>query len=239
MNRASLPSMAGQHDIGGRSELFGPILRNDDEPVFHAPWEARVFGISTFVQTLFGPNLDRGRAIIERMPAEEYAGPYYSHWLAILDQTLRPYLDGDRSVARLKVAVTARTLRFGMGRRRLPRLINWTIMPRIVGGAKWTRKTPRFQVGERVRVRAEQASGHTRQPGYVSGRTGTVTAHLGAAVLADRNAKNVLGSRALKGSKVPEHLYTVAFDGEELWSAKAEPNTEVLVDLFEPYLETT
>jgi nitrile hydratase beta subunit len=231
--------MAGQHDMGGRSELFGPIVLQDDEPVFHAPWEARVFGISAFVQTLLGLNLDRGRAIIERMPAEEYAGPYYLHWLVILEQTLRPYMDGDRSVARWKVAGTARVLGHVMSRRRLPRLINGRIMPRIVGGARRPTKPPRFNVGELVRVRPEQASGHTRQPGYVTGRTGTVTAHLGAAVFADRNAKNVPGKRPVKGSKDPEHVYTVAFDGRELWGAEADANTEVLVDLFEPYLETT
>ena len=229
--------MPDMHDLGGKREFFGPIMREADEPVFHAPWEARVFGISTFVQTLFGVNLDRGRAIIERMPPEEYFGPYYLGWLAILEQTLRPWLDGDRSVARLKVAGTTQILRFGMTRRRLPSLVNGRIMPRIVGGARKSVKPPRFEVGDRVRVRAERASGHTRQPGYVTGRTGTVTAQLGAALFADRNAQSVLGERPPKGSKDPEHLYTVAFDGAELWGADAEPSTEVLVDLFEPYLE--
>jgi nitrile hydratase len=180
---------------------------------------------------LFGPNLDSGRAIIERMPADEYAGPYYTHWLAVLEQTMPPYLNGDRSVARLKVAGTTRILRYVMGRRRLPRVINGRIMPRIVGGAKPPTKPPRFQVGDRVRVRDKQASGHTRQPGYVTGRTGTITTHQGAAVFADQHAE--------RGSKAPEHLYTVAFDGAELWGAEAEPNTEVLIELFEPYLETT
>jgi len=227
------------HDLGGKREFFGPIVREVDEPVFHAPWEARVFGISTFVQTLFGVNLDRGRAIIERMPAEEYFGPYYLGWLAILEQTLQPWMDGERTVSRLKVAGTARILGYAMTRRRLPRLVNGKIMPRFVGGARPASKPPRFGVGDRVRVRAERTSGHTRQPGYVTGRTGTVTAHLGAAVFADRNAETIVGERPPKGSKDPEHLYTVAFDGAELWGASAEPNTEILVDLFEPYLETT
>lgn len=231
--------MSAQHDMGGRAELFGPIAREDGEPVFHALWEARVFGMSTFVQALFGVNLDRGRAIIERLPAEEYSGPYYLGWLAILEQTLRPYLDGDRSVARVKVAGTAGVLRYGMGRKRLPRWINSRIMPRFVGGGRRAKKPPQFHAGDRVRVRVDLPSSHHRCPGYVSGRIGTVTVHVGAAVFADRNAENVLGSRTVRGSKAPEHLYTVAFDGAELWDEQAEPNTEVLVDLFEPYLETT
>lgn len=225
--------------MGGRADLFGPIVREDGEPVFHAPWEARVFAISTFVQALFGPNLDAGRAVIERLPAEEYAGPYYQRWLAILELTLRPYLGGGRSVSRLKVAATARILRYAMTRRRLPRLINTRIMPRIVGGASHATTPPRFGVGDRVRVRAERASGHTRQPLYVTGRTGTVAAHRGAAVFADRNATNVPGMPRHSGSREPEHLYTVAFDGAELWGTDAEPNTEVLIELFEPYLERT
>ena len=35
----------------------------------------------------------------------------------------------------------------------------------------------------------------------------------------------------------PQHLYTVAFDGAELWGADAEPGVVVHLDLFEPYLE--
>jgi len=230
--------MGAQHDMGGRAELFGPIVREDDEPVFHAGWEARVFGISTFVQTLFGPNFDLGRATIERLSPEEYVGPYYQRWLGVLEQSLRPYVGGDRSVVRPKVAATARVLGYMMTRRRLPRLVNGRIMPRIVGGAKRSAKPPRFQVGDLVRVRAEQARGHTRQPGYVTGRTGIVIRHSGAAVFADRNSKNLVGRRPIPGSRAPEHLYTVAFDGTELWGAEAEPNTEVLIELFEPYLET-
>ena len=34
-----------------------------------------------------------------------------------------------------------------------------------------------------------------------------------------------------------EHLYMVAFDGAELWGDGAEPNTEIRIELFEPYLE--
>ena len=34
----------------------------------------------------------------------------------------------------------------------------------------------------------------------------------------------------------PQHLYTVAFEGSELWGADAEPGVVVHLDLFEPYL---
>ncbi len=73
------------------------------------------------------------------------------------------------------------------------------------------------------------APGHTRQPAYVTGKPGVVVAHLGATVFPDAHA---VGRRAR-----PQHLYTVAFDGGDLWGNTAEPNTEVRVDLYEPYLE--
>jgi hypothetical protein len=217
------------HDLGGKREFFGPIDHTSGGPVFHAPWEARVFGVATFLQTLFGPNLDAFRAVMERLPRDQYVGPYYQRWLAVLEQTMRPFIEGKRSVPGIKVAGTARVLRYGMGRRRLPKFVNGRILPRIVGGARRLAQQPAFTIGDTVRVRSERAEGHTRQPAYVTGRTGTVIAHRGAAVFADRHAE--------LGSKAPEHLYTVAFTGRELWGEAAEPNTEVRIELFEPYLE--
>ncbi|MGZ7034377.1 MAG: SH3-like domain-containing protein [Ilumatobacteraceae bacterium] len=37
----------------------------------------------------------------------------------------------------------------------------------------------------------------------------------------------------------PQHLYTVAFEAADLWGDRAEPGTEMRVDLYEPYLEAT
>jgi nitrile hydratase len=35
----------------------------------------------------------------------------------------------------------------------------------------------------------------------------------------------------------PQWLYTVVFDGKELWGADADPTLKISVDAFEPYLE--
>ena len=35
----------------------------------------------------------------------------------------------------------------------------------------------------------------------------------------------------------PQYLYTVVFDGRELWGKDGEAGTTVSLDLFEPYLE--
>ncbi|HET9175105.1 MAG TPA: SH3-like domain-containing protein, partial [Pseudolabrys sp.] len=35
----------------------------------------------------------------------------------------------------------------------------------------------------------------------------------------------------------PQWLYTVVFEGRELWGENADPTLKVSVDAFEPYLE--
>jgi nitrile hydratase len=217
------------HDLGGRREFFAPIDHSPEEPVFHEPWEGRVYAIATFLQALMGPNFDAFRAVMERLPREEYRGPYYGRWLGVMERMFARYLTGERRVARLKVVGTAFALKRLVLRPTMPRFVAARVAPRIVGNAKRAKAAARFAVGDVVRVRAERKDGHTRQPGYVTGRRGRVAGHHGAAVFADAHAET--------GSTAPEHLYTVAFDGRELWGDVAEPNTEVRIELFEPYLE--
>ena len=35
----------------------------------------------------------------------------------------------------------------------------------------------------------------------------------------------------------PQWLYTVVFDGTELWGPDADPTSKISIDAFEPYLE--
>jgi nitrile hydratase len=223
--------MPDVHDLGGKTDHFGAVDHTPSEPPFHAEWEGRVFGISAVLQMLglFGPNFDKFRYTIEQMSPEEYAGPYYSHWLYGMERLLANYLSGERSVQSVKASGTARVLRMVMSRPTLPAWMNALVLPRMLGSAKRAKRPAQFAVGDAVRVRAERHDGHTRQPGYVTGRLGRITAHRGAAIFADEHVRT--------GSTAAEHLYTVAFDGTELWGEKAEPNSEIRIELFEPYLE--
>jgi len=160
--------MTAPSDMGGRSEFFGPVIQESDEPVFHERWEGRVFGISNFLLPLLGRNTDILRFAFERQPREVYLSSYYERWLGGFEDLL------------------------------------------VAAGY--------LAPGE-----------VTRQPGYVTGKPGVIVAHLGATVFPD--AKTV-GRHAL-----PQHQYTVAFQGDDLWGDAAEPGTEVRVDLFESYLE--
>src|SRR5262245_11644848 len=73
--------MDGVHDVGGMHG-FGPVEREADEPVFHAPWEAAVVAIMRAAGTRGLYNIDEFRHGIERMdPAHYLASGYYEHWL--------------------------------------------------------------------------------------------------------------------------------------------------------------
>jgi nitrile hydratase subunit beta len=86
----------------------------------------------------------------------------------------------------------------------------------------------RFAVGDAVRTGAPRADGHTRLPRYLGGRRGTIEAVHGPFALPDENAR---------GARVRETLYTVVFDGTEVFGAEAERPLSIAADLFESYLE--
>ncbi len=73
--------MNGIHDMGGMHG-FGAIPIEDDEPVFHAPWEGRIFGINFVVESFVeGTNIDSGRYRIECIePAVYLNSSYYEKW---------------------------------------------------------------------------------------------------------------------------------------------------------------
>jgi nitrile hydratase len=80
--------MNGIHDLGGMHGI-GAIAPEKDEPVFHADWERRMFGL--FIAVFAGGhyNVDEFRHAIERMPPAEYlTSSYYEHWLHSLETLL-------------------------------------------------------------------------------------------------------------------------------------------------------
>jgi nitrile hydratase len=80
-----------------------------------------------------------------------------------------------------------------------------------------------------VRARNIHPRTHTRLPRYVRGHVGTVELVHGCHVYADAHAHGL--------GEDPQWLYTVCFDGRELWGPDADPTSKVSVDAFEPYLE--
>src|SRR5215470_7820530 len=73
--------MDGVHDLGGMHG-FGRVEREQDEPVFHADWEAAVLAMMRAGGARGVFNIDEFRHAIERMrPARYLSATYYEKWL--------------------------------------------------------------------------------------------------------------------------------------------------------------
>src|SRR5437763_12758182 len=80
--------MNGAHDMGGMHG-FGPVVREENEPLFHAEWERTVYGMQRAIRARGLINIDESRHGIERMPPAEYlAASYYERWLSSLERVL-------------------------------------------------------------------------------------------------------------------------------------------------------
>ena len=78
-------------------------------------------------------------------------------------------------------------------------------------------------------VRNINPTGHTRLPRYLRGKAGTIVQIHGAFVFPDTNAHG-LGEN-------PQHVYSVRFDGREVWGETSERGEVLYVDLWESYLD--
>jgi hypothetical protein len=82
--------MSRVNDVGGQSG-FGPVPVEEDEPQFHADWEARVYALNVAMLRQGVYNLDQFRDAIERMPPAEYlAASYYERWLHAVETLTAP-----------------------------------------------------------------------------------------------------------------------------------------------------
>ena len=94
--------MNGGHDLGGVHGL-GPIDPEPEaeEPIFHADWERRVFGLVLATSALGRWNIDMARHSRERQhPADYLHNSYYENWLTGLERLLvETGLVSDRELA--------------------------------------------------------------------------------------------------------------------------------------------
>ena len=219
------------HDIGGM-DGFGAIHHENDEPVFHESWEARVFGMFVMGAGLPPTPVDAFRHRGERLdPVKYLTSSYYERWLTGLELALVEA--GALSPDEIETKVQQFTAEpdSPLPRREDPSTAD-NIARALRAGNPVTRKIrqkPRFVAGDKVLTRNLNPHGHTRLPRYARARRGVIVAHHGAHVFPDTNAHG-LGEH-------PRHLYTVRFTARELWGDAAEPNESVLIDLWESYLE--
>jgi nitrile hydratase beta subunit len=215
----------GVHDMGGMHGM-GSIALEVDEPVFHEDWEARTIALTRAAAACGKWNIDAQRHSLERIPAAEYLHmSYYERWLAGLVTLLterglvtRDELASGRPASG---AVTA-----------TPPLTEEKVAPLFARGRWFERPVnapPRFAIGESVRARKINPTGHTRLPRYARGNVGVVDRIHGAHVFPDSNA-DFFGEK-------PQHLYSVRFSARELWGEEAAARDAVYIDLWEDYLE--
>jgi len=215
--------MNGVHDMGGTHGL-GPVAPETDEPVFHHAWEGRAHALVIASPTR--GNIDAGRHQRELIPGPDYLRmSYYEKWFTSLCALL------------LKSGlVTPAELADGRaapgGAKRTPRFAAADVTAAMINPSTYIREVaagPAFKPGDRVRARHLNPTGHTRLPRYARGHVGVIERWHRAHVLPDSNAHG-------RGEN-PEWVYTVVFDGAEIWGEGADPTLTVSIDAWESYLE--
>ena len=88
---------------------------------------------------------------------------------------------------------------------------------------------PRFKPGHAVRVRNHNPQTHTRLPGYLRGKLGTVEQDWGVFAFPDTHAHGL-------GDK-PQHCYSVCFKAREVWGPGAAERDTLRVDVFDDYMD--
>jgi nitrile hydratase beta subunit len=216
--------MDGAHDMGGM-QGFGPVQPEIDEPIFHADWERRVLAMTLAMAKPGQWNIDMMRSARENRPPRDYLNrTYYEVWLGGLEHMI---------VQRGLVAPDELTTgAVTQPRKDVPVLKPDEVAPMLKRGGPSLRDTTapaRFAVGDRVRTKVMAPETHTRLPRYVRGRVGTIALLHGAHVFPDSNA--------LGQGEAPQWLYTVDFDGRELWGDDGDPAVINSVDAWDSYLE--
>lgn len=217
--------MNGPHDLGGQMG-FGPVAPEIDEPLFHAEWEKRALGITLSCGAFGAWSIDESRHARECIaPAAYLSASYYEIWIRALEVLLaRHGFATPKEIAAGAAsgpgAVPKRVLKADMVARVLAK-----------GGPcdRPVEVPPRFVVGQQVRTLNIHPAGHNRLPRYARAKTGTIEAVQGSYVFPDDNAHG--------NGENPQWVYTVVFDGRELWGREGDPALTVSIDAWESYLE--
>jgi len=215
----------GAHDMGGVA-WSDPVRPEPNEPVFHAEWERRAFAITMAMAMPGGWNIDMSRFARENRPPEDYLSKsYYQIWFAGLERLLL-----ERGLVASDEIAAGKSLHPA---KPVPKILTPDGVAAVLHRGGPTERSARspalFAVGDRVRAKRIHPATHTRLPQYVRGHAGIIDRVLGCHVFPDSNASG--------DGENPQWLYTVSFDGVELWGEASDASLRVSVDAWEPYLE--
>ena len=216
--------MNGVHDMGGM-DGFGKVEVEPNEPPFHAKWEGRVLAMQRAMGYAGAWHIDHSRFAQEKLPPQVYlTASYYQRWALAMEKNVieRGYVGPDEMKAGhalrpgkpLKRKLTPDVIQAGMTRSSFYR----------------QQQAPaRFKIGDRVRTKNIHPATHTRLPRYARDKVGVIQMQHGCHMYPD--------SVAVDQGDNPQWLYTVVFEGPELWGPEADPTVRISIDAFEPYLD--
>lgn len=223
--------MSRLHDMGGRIGDGAVVPEAPDAPVFETDWHARALAVTLACGALGRWNIDISRHARERLSPKDYTRfSYYEKWVSALADLL------------VETGVLTRADLMGQGSDDLHALASKALKAEAVasvlakgGPANRDSAVPvQFQPGDAVSTRHPNGNtlvkgGHTRLPNYAAGARGKILLQHGAHVLPDSHAHGL--------GEAPEPLYAVVFKAAELWTHPENPEDEVVLDLWQSYLE--
>jgi nitrile hydratase len=218
--------MNGAADMGGMHG-FGPVKIEANEPVFHAEWEKKAFALNIAIGVANIWNLDAFSFARESLPPPQYLNKsYYGLWVVTLENMMLNYgLASKEEVSAGHAAVPTKKAKEPVTAAQVANMVRC--------GSPYERPTaslPKFKAGDKVRARNVHPKTHTRLPRYARGHIGEVVRIVGCHVFPDSNA--------IGAGEDPHWLYTVRFDGRELWGPDSDPTVRVAIEAWEPYLES-
>jgi nitrile hydratase len=221
--------MSRVHDMGGRYG-DGPVPPDPEEPVFAEDWHARALALTLAAGGLGQWNIDISRHARECLAPKDYARfSYYEKWLAgLADLLVESGLVTREELAGVEPAPSPLADRALKAER---------VAAVLAAGGPADRPgtvVQHFAPGDGVRTRRIAGNrlvdgGHTRLPVYAAGACGRILRCHGSHVLPDSSAHRL--------GEAPEPLYAVVFPASELWLAPEHPGDEVVLDLWQSYLE--
>ncbi len=219
--------MDGIHDMGGMHG-FGRIPTEQDT-VFDHEWQKRAFALAETLAWSVPFAADEHRFAIEQIAPDDYLRcDYFEKWARAVETLLlqAELVDEDE----LKTGQPT----FQITAEKHPPVSADTLVSATRAGAPMTYPAdglrPAFSPGQVVRVKEHAGHGHTRVPRYARGRKGRVVQNLGRFQFADAVAAGT--------GPDPKFCYRIEFEARTLWGAEACEQDSMLLDLWEPYLES-
>jgi nitrile hydratase len=221
--------MSRVHDMGGRYG-DGAIDPNESDEVFPYVWHGRALALTLAAGGLGQWNLDISRHARECLSPKDYTRfGYYEKWIA----GLTDLLVNTGVITQEELRTQTPTPNSPLQKRKMQAEYVAKILASGGPSDRVSDTAALFHVGDSVTTRAAGNTlvdgGHTRLPSYARGKTGWIIACHGSHVFPDSNAHRL--------GEAPEPLYSVGFHAREMWDNPEHPEDEIVLDLWQSYLD--